>query len=269
MSRPATVAVQAWKGGPDTAPITSQRSPAFPDRSAMPAAAADNALQVALLEDDLMLRDRILLPGLANFGFVVAGLETVVELEQYLATRRADIVVLDVGLPDGDGFTVARGLRTRFPGIGIVMLTGRGETPDRVRGLSEGADAYLSKPVEIELLAATLHSLARRLRDVPLPAPRKHWDFDANGWCLVSPAGRSVALTKSERLLLHALAASAGEVVARESLAASLTDNVYDFDMHRLDSMVHRLRRKVADACGEQLPLAAVHGEGYVLNGFS
>jgi len=230
---------------------------------------ADNALQVALLEDDAMLRERILLPGLANFGFVVTGMETAAELERHLAVQRADIVVLDVGLPDADGFTVARGLRARFPGMGIVMLTGRGETPDRVRGLSEGADAYLSKPVEIELLAATLHSLSRRLRDTPAPMVRKHWQLDANGWCLVSPSGRTVALTKTERRLSHVLVAAGGDVVTREALVASLTDNVYDFDMHRLDSMIHRLRRKVADACGEPLPLVAVHGEGYVLNNIS
>lgn len=226
---------------------------------------ADYALQVALLEDDAMLRERILLPGLANFGFVATGLETVAELHSHLRAQTADIVVLDVGLPDGDGFAVTRELRTRFPAIGIVMLTGRGDTPDRVRGLSEGADAYLSKPVEIELLAATLHSLARRMRNLPPPAASKRWQLDANGWCLVSPSGRAVALTKTERRLSHSLVTAGGGVVSRDALIASLTDNIHDFDTHRLDSMIHRLRRKVADACGEPLPLTAVHGEGYVL----
>ena len=75
-----------------------------------------------------------------------------------------------------------------------------------------------------------------------------------------------MALTKSERRLFQRLLASSGEIVTREALIATLTENVYDFDTHRLDSMIHRLRRKVADACGERLPLIAVHGEGYVLN---
>lgn len=223
------------------------------------------ALQVALLEDDALLRDRILLPGLANYGFAVTGMETAAELEQHLQSSVADIVVLDVGLPDADGFEVARQLRARLPDIGIVMLTGRGETPDRVRGLSQGADAYLSKPVEIELLAATLHSLARRVhRTVPAPAGR--WRLDANGWCLLSPDERSIALTKTERRLLRLLVAAAGSVVTRDVLIAAMTDNVHDFDPHRIDSMIHRLRRKVADAGDVQLPLVAVHGEGYVLN---
>lgn len=225
----------------------------------------DNALRVALLEDDAMLRERILLPGLANFGFVATGLETAAQLQRHLQSHAADIVVLDVGLPDADGFEVARDLRARFPGIGIVMLTGRGETPDRVRGLSEGADAYLSKPVEIDLLAATLHSLARRLRNAPAAAGG-HWRLDGNGWCLVSPAGRTAALTRTERRVVERLTQLPGQLVTRDELIASLTDNVHDFDTHRLDSLIYRLRRKVADSCGEALPLNAVHGEGYVLS---
>ena len=79
----------------------------------------------------------------------------------------------------------------------------------------------------------------------------------------MSPNGRSVALTRTERRVVSCLLERAGAVVARDALIAHLTDNVFDFDTHRLDSLVYRLRRKVADGCGEVLPLAAVHGEGY------
>lgn len=224
------------------------------------------ALRVALLEDDALLRERVLCPGLANFGFEVRSMETASELRALLDATTIDIVVLDVGLPDADGFNVARDVRAAHPGIGIVMLTGRGEIRDRVRGLSEGADAYLAKPVEMELLAATLHSLARRLHDrQPEPAPRT-WQLGNNGWCLVSPQGCEIALTRTERQVVRRLMAAPGEVVTRIELIATLTDNVYDFDTHRLESLFYRLRRKIADACGEPLPLAAVHGAGYVIN---
>src|SRR5690606_23820747 len=128
------------------------------------------------------------------------------------------------------------------------------------------ADAYLAKPVEIDLLAATLHSLARRVQHLQSAPVARDWRLDSNGWCLLSPAGDSIALTKGERRLLQPLFAAAGDVVARETLIAALTDNVHDFDPHRVDSMIHRLRRKVVAACGAQLPLQAVHGEGYVFN---
>jgi DNA-binding response OmpR family regulator len=222
-----------------------------------------HALRLALLEDDALLRERILRPGLAKYGFAVAGTATAADLYAHLRAHPVDIVVLDVGLPDQDGFTVARAVRALFPCIGIIMLTGRGETPDRVRGLSEGADAYLAKPVEIELLAATVHSVARRLHDPPAATAPARWRLDREGWCLVSPGGRSVALTRTERRVVTCLLERRGAVVARDVLIASLTDNVFDFDTHRLDSLVYRLRRKVADGCGEALPLAAVHGEGY------
>lgn len=230
-----------------------------------PASLSDAALRVVLLEDDAVLRERILLPGLAQFGFAVTGVATAAQLHDHLRAQPVDIVVLDVGLPDGDGFSIAGDIRAARPTLGIVMLTGRSDTPDRVRGLSQGADAYLAKPVEIDLLAATLHSLARRLLAVPAPAPQR-WHLDRDGWCLVSPAGGTVALTRIERRVVERLLQAAGHVVTREQLIGALTSNVFDFDPHRLDSLIYRLRRKVVDSCGDTLPLTAIHGEGYVFN---
>lgn len=221
-------------------------------------------LRIALLEDDPLLRDRILLPGLRNYGLDAVGMQTGAELEAAMRSRTFDILVLDVGLPDTDGFTVAREVRATHPHTGIVMLTCRHETPDRVRGLSEGADAYLAKPVEVELLAATLYSLARRLRAAAAPRTGV-WRLEQGGWCLFAPSGAFVPLTDAERRLLSSLAARTGEVVGRDEIIAVLTDDVHDFDPHRLETLVYRLRQKVKKATGEALPLAAVHGKGYVL----
>ncbi|WP_081280983.1 helix-turn-helix domain-containing protein [Stenotrophomonas maltophilia] len=76
-----------------------------------------------------------------------------------------------------------------------------------------------------------------------------------DGWLLSCPAGNRIALTKTERLLLHCLARSPGRVVTREQLIGSLTDNIHDYDPHRLESLLHRLRRKVRSASGRALPL--------------
>lgn len=230
---------------------------------------AATALRVLLLEDDPTLRDRILIPGLRRFGFETAGYGTGADLEARLREDGADIVVLDVGLPDTDGFTLATALRQRYPELGIVMLTSLGQTEDRVRGLTGGADAYLAKPVEIDLLAATLHSLARRLGAGAAPVPsreRGRWQLSEDGWCLLAPSGAAAALTSSERRLCLRLLEQPGLLVAREALIAALTDRVYDFDAHRLDSMVHRLRAKAQRRCGVALPLAAVHGKGYIFD---
>lgn len=225
---------------------------------------APRSPHVALLEDDAELRDEILAPGLRDAGFTVTSLGSAAALYRHLSERNFDLVVLDVGLPDQDGFTVARYLR-QYATTGIVMLTGRGSVPDRVRGLSEGADAYLSKPVELELLVATLHSVDRRMRADAMPAPPPGWRLDANGWRLLAPNERSVELNQAERRVLGQLLAAQGEAVSREALIASLTPDVFDFDPHRLETLVHRLRNKVRAATGVKLPLRAVHGVGYVL----
>lgn len=227
------------------------------------------ALHVMLVEDDELLRDHVLVPQLEKFGFDITALGRAADLKEHLASGQPDIVVLDVGLPDRDGFEVTRQLRAERSDIGIVMLTGRGEKVDRVRGLSEGADAYLSKPVDMDILAATLYSLARRLRvsdrAAALPSASEAWRLDADGWCLLSPVGGMVALTKTEGRLLGAFMQRPNQVVSRNELISLFAANVYDFDPHRLDSLIHRLRKKVLNVLGEPLPLNAVHGEGYVL----
>jgi DNA-binding response OmpR family regulator len=221
-------------------------------------------LRILLLDDDMLLRDRVLVPKLRQFGFEVATADRVADMHQSISKRLPDIIVLDVGLPDGNGFDVARKLRAEHTGIGIVMLTGRSESVDIVRGLTEGADAYLAKPVEIDVLVATLHSVARRLK----PATRVQagtWRFSADEWFLLAPAGHKVKLSKAERRLLGALNRQPNEVVLRDALLDVMTDDVTVFDHHRLDMLIYRLRRKVQRAVGEPLPLSVVHGTGYVL----
>lgn len=228
-------------------------------------------LRVAVLEDDAELRENILVPGLGDFGFDIIGAGTAAELYRHMLKRPFDMVVLDIGLPDEDGLSVVRHLR-ELSDLGIVMLTGNRGREDRIRALSDGADAYLSKPADLEILAATLHSLSRRLgaRGVETPPAAVardtpgHWHLDTDGWCLVSPRGAVIALSVPERSLLNALIQAAGAPVGREALIAALTGDVYDFDPHRLDMLIHRLRRKISDQSGEAVPLLTARGSGYL-----
>lgn len=229
------------------------------------AAAADHVPppHVALVEDDHLLRDRLVAPGLRDFGFRVSAVGTVKELEQVLSTDEPDIVVLDVGLPDGDGFSLAERLHLSSR-IGIVMLSGRHTQEDRVRGLSNGADAYLAKPVVMHELAATLRNLMRRLRPPPLRSvTAAAWRLDSQGWCLVAPNGVSIALKAHERAMLRALLDVPGEPVSRETLIAAVGGDE-QFDPHRIEVLVYRLRSKVGTKGGVVLPLSAVRGSGYV-----
>lgn len=233
------------------------------------------ALRVAVVEDDASLREKVLLPGLGDYGFEVAGFDSAAALYRRMLAEHFDIVVLDIGLPDEDGLSVARHLRESSRSLGIVVLTGSRGRAEHVQALSGGADAFLSKPVDCEVLAVTLRSLARRLEgaadeSAPPPAASSkpgQWRLIADGWCLVAPSGGMLALTMPERSLLAALDASRGQPVEREALIAALSDEVSDFDPHRLEMLVHRLRRKASAISddGAPLPLLAARGVGYLL----
>lgn len=219
-------------------------------------------LRVVVLEDDDVLREHFLLPGLRRYGFQVTGMADAASLVQHLRANIMDILVLDLGLPDQDGYAVAAMVRSSLPSAGIVMLTARNDLASQVRGLSEGADYYLTKPVELELLATSLHSLARRIRAVPPPA--RCWQLDKGAWRLLSPSGAAVPLTSTERRLLDRMMQECGQLVRREELISTVAIDAFEFSNHRLDGVIYRLRRKTASICREPLPLVSVHAEGFV-----
>ncbi|MDI9272438.1 response regulator transcription factor [Stenotrophomonas sp. PFBMAA-4] len=223
-------------------------------------------MRVAVLEDEAALRDLIIVPGLRRYGFDARGYESIRQFQDDVVAFAPRLLILDVGLPDGDGYSVARQLRETHPGLGIIMLTSRAAVDDKVRGLSEGADSFFSKPIEIDLLAAALHSLVRRLVNAPQVLPAARWSLTPDGWGLTGPNGAAVALSGSERRLCDTLFAQADNLVPREELALAVAGRSEDFDAHRLDAMIHRLRAKVRKRCGLELPLASVHGRGYILS---
>jgi two-component system response regulator PhoP len=227
-----------------------------------------DGLTVWVVEDDPELL-ALMLDDLSWRGAAVRGLGSAEALYRALLQDRCDIVVLDVGLPGEDGYAVASHLR-QAADIGIVMLTGRGSPHDMAHGLTQGADVYLVKPLDLDVLAAGLLSLRRRL-SAGRPAVQtvtqvqRAWQLSADGWTLHSPAQQTLALTAMERGALQLLFEAVGEPVTRERLIERVTDAPWDFDPHRLDVLVHRLRARVRTATGLELPIRALRGQGYLL----
>jgi len=228
-------------------------------------------LKVAILEDDAEFRDAILVPQLAAQGFDVEGFGSEADLYRRMLAATFDLLVLDLRLGDGYGLDVARYLRQHTP-IGIVTLTGQGTHAEQVAGLSEAVDAWLLKPVDIGVLAATLRSVARRRP--PAPGRRDddqaamRWHLSEDGWHLHAPGGRSVPLNLQERSMLARLFADAGRLVPHQHIleAIEAIEAVAEnFDRHRLEILIHRLRRKVVGELGMSLPLRSVRGAGYVM----
>ncbi len=180
-----------------------------------------------------------------------------------MLAKTFDAIVLDIALPDESGFVVAQYLRAHAK-LAIVAMTGlRFSEADMAR---VQADAWLTKPVDAETIGAVLSDLRkRRQANAAAGAASKHWRFDPAEWKLYAPDGRYVTLGLSERLIMEQLLAAPGEVVAREDLIVTLTDSAYDFDPHRLEMLIHRLRRKVHKALGVHLPLRTVRSVGYTM----
>ncbi|MFT4248856.1 MAG: response regulator transcription factor [Pseudomonas sp.] len=237
--------------------------------AAVPPSDPGPPVYVAVLEDDDVLREDILIPGLTEFGFEASGVGSAGALYRLMLERTFDLVVLDLGLPDESGLSVVAHLRSLFSGLGIVVLTGNLGRSDHVHALGSGADAFLRKPADAEILALTLRNLARRLRPTDAAAPaRPAWRLESDGWCLVAPDGRIVVLTSLERGLMRCLDAHRGQAVAREALIAALETHARDFDLHRLEMLIHRLRRKAARITateGTPFPLLSSRGMGYLL----
>ncbi len=228
---------------------------------------------VAVVEDEVSLR-RDMVEYLRGCGFDAVGVKSGRELNDILAAKPVSVAILDVNLPGEDGFTIAARLR-EMPGVGIIMVTARGSTVDRVVGLEIGADAYMVKPVQMRELEAQVKALLRRLETASAPpaaqaatasGDEEHWQLDTTDWALTSPAGVRVPLTSTEMKLATLLAAQARHPVSRDQISLALYNRRWDPQDRTIDTVVRRLRNKVEKAIGETPPLKSEHGVGYVFS---
>lgn len=181
-----------------------------------------------------------------------------------LASTEYDLAIVDVGLPDLDGFELCRQLRARGDRTPLLVLTARNAVNDRVRGLDAGADDYLAKPFAVNELLARLRALARRpatslepvlrLADLELdPASR-----------IARRAGVEISLTAREYALLDYLLRNPRRVVSRAKILEHVWDDNFDPVANAVDVLVGRLRRKIDRETLQPL-LHTVRGAGYVL----
>ncbi|MCB5190604.1 response regulator transcription factor [Methylobacillus arboreus] len=228
-------------------------------------------LRVIIVEDDLDLREETEL-GLRSLGIEATGVADASALYRELVNKKYDIVILDISLPGEDGFSILRHLRSSG-NMGIVMLTARGSLDDRVQGLNDGADAYMVKPVDLKELVSVLHSLARRLesrgaeRQAQQPHPSSpessSWKLSKVHWTLMSPEGISIPLTPKEYAFLSRLVEKCGQPVPKAHIIHAFGGDIDDFDFHRVEVMISRLRRKGKAITGELLPIKALPGFGF------
>jgi two-component system OmpR family response regulator len=217
-------------------------------------------VRVLVVEDDSKVRD-LLRRGLERQSFAVAdGAEALWHAREF----DYDAIVLDVMLPDTDGFTVCARLRADGTWAPILMLTALDDVRDRVRGLDVGADDYLVKPFDLAELTARLRALLRRGR-APRPVTLRVGDLQ------LDPAGREVCrgdvvieLTAREFSLLEYFMRHPQETLSRTRLLDHVWDDAFDRDLHVVNVYVSYLREKIDRPFG-RASLQTLRGAGYRL----
>jgi DNA-binding response OmpR family regulator len=220
-------------------------------------------MRVLLVEDDLRIA-HFVAKGLRERAYAVDVAATGEEALYQTAVNTYDVVVLDVMIPEPDGFAVCKELRKAGHRMPVLMLTARDAVEDRIEGLDRGADDYLTKPFEFRELLARLRALLRRptaLQSSSLAIADLLVDTAGQ---TVSRGGRAIPMTTKEYALVEFLARNAGRVVGRAEIAEHVWDEEFDPFSNLIEVYVNRVRRKL-DTKGAKPLLHTRRGAGYVL----
>ncbi|MFJ6569351.1 response regulator transcription factor [Streptomyces sp. NPDC091292] len=220
--------------------------------------------RLLLVEDEPNLLE-VLAGSLRFAGFDPVTAATGQEALAAARRHRPDVVVLDVMLPDMDGFEVLRRLRADTP-VPVLFLTARDATEDKVRGLTIGGDDYITKPFSLDEVIARIHAVMRRQRRTPdLPATRLAFaDMELDQEMYeVRRGGERIALSPTEFKLLRYFMANPGRVLSK----AQILDHVWNYDFRGdggiVETYVHSVRRKIGEP--QARLIHTVRGVGYVL----
>lgn len=222
-------------------------------------------MKLLVVEDESKTAD-YLRQGLVEAGFVVDLARTGLDGRHLATSEIYDLIILDVMLPDIDGWHILQSLREVEQNVPVLFLTARDGIADRVKGLELGADDYLVKPFAFSELLARVRTLLRRgnaptnaervqVANLILDMPRRR----------ATRSGKRIALTNKEYALLELLVRRKGEVLPRSLIASQIWDMNFDSDTNVIDVAVRRLRAKIDDDFEPKL-IHTVRGMGYTLD---
>jgi two-component system torCAD operon response regulator TorR len=233
---------------------------------ALRTSAASDRERLIVVEDDPVTR-AMLVGYFSENNFDVVGVGSCAECRQALRSR-ADLVFMDVHLPDGDGFELAKEIQVAG-NAGIIFVTRRNTDVDRILGLEIAGDHYVTKPINLRDLLARARSVLRR-RSIDRKAARNQnsiafgdWIIDLTRRELIGSDSKPVALTRAEFDLLAALVGADGRPLSRDYLIEVVSNRQTDVDVRTVDALVARLRRKLIG--GGAPVIATVTGVGYKL----
>ncbi len=221
-------------------------------------------MKILVVEDEKKTGN-YLKQGLAEAGFIVDLAETGLDGHHLAMTGSYDLLILDVMLPDIDGWKILKSIREAGNDAPVLFLTAKDSVEDRVKGLELGADDYLVKPFAFAELLARVRTLLRRpiavsnpdklqVADLVLDLPKRR----------AQRSGNSIRLTNKEFSLLELLVRRQGEVLPRSLIASQVWDMNFDSDTNVIDVAIRRLRSKIDDDYNPKL-INTVRGMGYTL----
>ena len=220
-------------------------------------------MKILVVEDQRRL-GQFLKRGLSEKSYTVTWVQTCAEARDALCETHYDSIILDLGLPDGDGLDLLREWRKCGFNEPVVILSARDAVQDRIRGLDLGADDYLPKPFSLEELLARVRSLLRRnatSKDTVLEHRGIRLDLLARS---VTQDGRPVEMTTREFALLEVFMQNAGRVLPRTLICEKIWESHYDVDTNLLDVYMSKLRGKL-ETSAERPLFKTVRGVGYQL----
>lgn len=228
----------------------------------------DQRKHIVVVEDEPTQR-QILLDYLTRQGFRVTGVESGAGLRRLVDRDLPALVLLDVGLPGEDGFTIARWLREKSGKVCIIMVTAAGDTIDRVVGLETGADDYIPKPFDPRELLARVKSVLRRADGTvaTVAGPRVRMGrrvLDLEKRILVEADGSEESLAASEFDLLRLFAENPNRPLARDWLLETVGHRDMDVFDRAIDLRITRLRRKIEKDAAHPEAIRTVRGIGYM-----
>jgi DNA-binding response OmpR family regulator len=214
---------------------------------------------IILLEDERILREE-LVDFLSGYGHSIDAADSLAGFAQSFRPEQHTVAIIDIGLPDGSGLDLVQQLRAQKMNLGIIVLTARSGVPDKLAGLERGADHYLPKSTDLDELAGIVAALQRRLDAGGLSLC---WVLHTAGRTLVPPGMAAIDLSPHDFAVLKTIIDGRGQPVARRTIVDALGDDYFTADPARLDTQMRRLRRKVSEATGKDLPIKTLRNEGY------
>ena len=226
---------------------------------------------IYIVEDDAAIRE-LEQYALQSSGYEVQSFETSEPFWQAMRTAEPELIILDVMLPGMNGFSLCETIRRTDQKIGIIILSAKGQEQDKIRGLSIGADDYMTKPFSVSELLARVEALCRRVgrsgggsaADESAPTTLVSGEFvlDENRRVLLK-AGRQIELTQVEFQIMELFFHNPGIALVREKILKGVWGENYFGDVKIVDVNIRRLRMKVEDEPSHPTHIMTVWGYGY------